>query len=45
MSLTRTRIPKACLLLIAAALLSVGAGMPRAQVNLPDIGSPADAVL
>lgn len=31
--------------LVLAAALTVGAGMPRAQVNLPDIGSPADAVL
>lgn len=28
-----------------ATILTVAAGAPRAQVNLPDIGSPADAVL
>ena len=31
--------------LTLAAILTVAAGAPRAQVNLPDIGSPADAVL
>lgn len=31
--------------LAAAAILTVAVGAPRAEVNLPDIGSPADAVL
>jgi predicted Zn-dependent protease len=35
---------KAARALLAAGLV-VAAGMPRAEVNLPDIGSPADAVL
>jgi predicted Zn-dependent protease len=34
-----------CLLLIALTGLTVAPGAPRAQVDLPDIGSPADAVL
>jgi predicted Zn-dependent protease len=31
--------------LVLAAILTVAAGASRAQVNLPDIGSPADAIL
>lgn len=31
--------------LVLAAIVTVAAGSVRAQVNLPDIGSPADAVL
>lgn len=38
-------VRKSCLPLIAAAVLTFAAGMPRAQVDLPDMGSPADAVL
>jgi beta-barrel assembly-enhancing protease len=38
-------VRKPCLLLAAAAGLAFASGMPRAEVNLPDIGSPADAVL
>lgn len=37
--------PGRFLLSLAAASLVLGPGMPRAEVNLPDIGSPADAVL
>ncbi len=32
-------------LIVAAALLALAAGLPAAEINLPDIGSPADAVL
>jgi beta-barrel assembly-enhancing protease len=41
--ISRLRTP--VLMLIAVACLTVASGSPRAQVNLPDIGSPADAVL
>ena len=32
-------------LIVATALLALAAGLPAAEINLPDIGSPADAVL
>jgi predicted Zn-dependent protease len=32
-------------LLLAAASLTLAAGLPAAEINLPDMGSPADAVL
>jgi beta-barrel assembly-enhancing protease len=39
-------LPKRFVLLVAAASLLLGPGLPRAdEINLPDIGSPADAVL
>ncbi|HEX2139500.1 MAG TPA: M48 family metalloprotease, partial [Woeseiaceae bacterium] len=39
-------LQKRVLLLVAVACLALGPGAPRAdEVNLPDIGSPADAVL
>lgn len=33
------------MLILAAAGLTLAAGLPAAEINLPDIGSPADAVL
>ena len=33
------------MLILAAAGLALAAGLPAAEINLPDIGSPADAVL
>lgn len=36
---------RSCLPLVAAAGLTIAAGAPAAEVNLPDMGSPADAVL
>ena len=41
----KLRVEKYWLRLVASAALVVVAGMPRAEVNLPDIGSPADAIL
>src|SRR5690606_20310501 len=40
-----TRFGRSCLALLAAAVLVAVGGGTRAEVNLPDIGSPADAVL
>ncbi|HZD52224.1 MAG TPA: M48 family metalloprotease [Woeseiaceae bacterium] len=45
MSLFGIRRRNAWLTLFGAAALTVSAGLPGAEVNLPDIGSPADAVL
>jgi predicted Zn-dependent protease len=36
---------KKSMLILAAAGLTLAAGLPAAEINLPDIGSPADAVL
>jgi len=36
---------KKSMLILAAAGLAITAGLPAAEINLPDIGSPADAVL
>jgi predicted Zn-dependent protease len=36
---------KPCLLMLAMASLVIGTGAPGAEINLPDIGSPADAIL
>ncbi|MEX2123105.1 MAG: M48 family metalloprotease [Woeseia sp.] len=40
-----SRFVRRCLCVIASAGLMLAAAMPRADVNLPDIGSPADAIL